>query len=83
MGYTNTYEAQVHNFSRKIRIDEELDDEYVDELDDDLDEYKSYSRPKPRKSSGYSIWTKRPVPKKKVDPHYEPDEDDDDYEDYN
>nr|WP_307908113.1 hypothetical protein [Mycoplasmopsis bovis] len=30
-----------------------------------------------------SIWTKRPAPKKKVDPHYEPDEDDDDYEDYN
>ncbi len=52
VGYTNTYEAQVHNFSRKRRIDEELDDEYVDELDDDLDEYKSYSRPKPRKSSG-------------------------------
>ncbi|MBT1350829.1 hypothetical protein FCL99_02990 [Mycoplasma bovis] len=83
VGCTNTYEAQVHNFSRKRRIDEELDDEYVDELDDDLDEYKSYSRPKPRKSSGSSIWTKRPAPKKKVDPHYEPDEDDDDYEDYN
>nr|WP_307936666.1 hypothetical protein [Mycoplasmopsis bovis] len=33
MGYTNTYEAQVHNFSRKRRIDEELDDEYVDELE--------------------------------------------------
>ncbi|TKA59595.1 hypothetical protein MBOVa_0160 [Mycoplasmopsis bovis 8790] len=83
VGYTNTYEAQVHNFSRKRRIDEELDDEYIDELDDDLDEYKSYSRPKPRKSSGSSIWTKRPAPKKRVDPYYEPDEDDDDYEDYN